>query len=76
MSKYKLKNWTIWIENKSKDTYHYVCDEENLVIVDSFKDYVLFIQADHQDNLILERLPYYLQYKISVSEKHLYITIL
>ena len=35
MSKYKLKNWTIWIENKSKDTYHYVCDEENLVIVDS-----------------------------------------
>lgn len=76
MKEYKLKYWTIGIDNKSKDIYHYVCDGENLVIVDSFKDFILFIQVDYDNNLILERLPYYLQYEISYSEKYLYITIL
>ena len=65
MKTYQLRDWKINIRNKSMEAYNYVCDEKNLMI-----------EINQKENLVLQKFPYFIQYKFYSEEKRLDIIIL
>ena len=76
MRTYQLKDWKIQIENRSNEQYDFVCDEKNLIISDKSKEYITFVEVNQKDNLVLQKLPYFVEYKFYSEEKCLSIIIL
>lgn len=76
MKTYQLRDWKINIQNKSMEAYNYVCDEKNLMISTKENDYIAFIEINQKENLVLQKFPYFIQYKFYSEEKRLDIIIL
>ncbi len=58
------------------EAYNYVCDEKNLMISTKENDYIAFIEINQKENLVLQKFPYFIQYKFYSEEKRLDIIIL
>ena len=76
MRTYQLKDWEINIQNKSMEAYNYVCDEKNLIISTKSNEYVAFIEVNQKENLVLQKMSYFIHYKFHSDEKKLDIIIL
>lgn len=76
MRTYYLKSWKIVVYNNSKKMYDFVCDEKNFMILNQYQEYIVFIEVNQKDNLVLQKLSDVIQYQFSVSEKCLSMTIL
>ncbi len=75
MRTYHLKGWKIEIENKSQKMYEFVCDEKNFMILNKYDEYIVFIEVNQKENLVLQKLSDFVEYKFSVSEKCLSMKI-
>lgn len=75
MRTYHLKDWKIEIENKSQKMYEFVCDEKNFMILNKYNEYIVFIEVNQKENLVLQKLSDFVEYKFSVSEKCLSMKI-
>jgi len=79
MKNFNLGMWTVQVDiigDISLEKYDFVCDGKRLVILTAMEDFITFVKVGEKNNLILQRIPYYFQYKISHSDKVLTIKIL
>lgn len=76
MRTYHLKSWKIVVDNRSKKMYDIVCDEKNFMILNPYQEYIVFIEVNQKDNLVLQKLSDFIQYQFSASEKCLNMIIL
>lgn len=78
MDEVMLGTWKVHIYNVGKDNYDFIYDDNGLIILDSFKSLFAFIKVStqcEQENIVLEKLPYYIKYEIESSKRCLSIFI-